>query len=47
LGFFGTPVSKAHSRTAIGEFAFILAIEALAYSGCPVQYGANHIITLL
>lgn len=38
LGFFGMTVPKALGGTAVGDFASVLVIEELAYSGCPVWW---------
>lgn len=38
LGFFGMTVPKALGGTDAGDFASVLVIEELAYSGCPVWW---------
>lgn len=38
LGFFGMTVPRAYGGAGIGDFASVLVIEELAYSGCPAWW---------
>jgi len=38
LGFFGMTVPETYGGNAAGDFAHILVIEELAYTGCPAWW---------